>query len=110
MDLASLAAQAVENLQRRARRARPRDVVRDTLSGVPALVFQSLEGWASTTVLVPDAMDRLVGLPPDVDLEFATWLTGRLEATNADGLYLEAFDWRDGRVSCRPLRRDTIAV
>ena len=93
---------------------------------MPALVFQSREGWASTTVLVPDAMERLfgrrpalfvapsrdllIGLPPDVDLEFATWLTESLEATNGDGLHLEAFEWRDGMVSCRPLRRDAIAV
>ena len=126
VDLASLASQSIENLERRARRARPRDVVHDTVGGVPVLVFQSLEGWASTTVLVPDAMDRLfgrrpalfvapsrdllIGLPPDVDLEFATWLTEWLEATNADGLHLEAFAWRDGTVSCRPLRRDAIAV
>ena len=126
VDLASLASQSIENLGRRARRARPRDVVHDTVGGVPALVFQSLEGWASTTVLVPDAMDRLfgqrpalfvapsrdllIGLPPDVDLEFATWLTEWLEATNSDGLRLEAFEWRDGTVSCRPLRRDAIAV
>ena len=126
VDLAGLAAQAVENLERRARRARPRDVVHDTLSGVPAIVFQSLEGWASTTVLVPDAMDRLfgrrpalfvapsrdllIGLPHDVDLEFATWMTENLEATDPDGLHLEAFEWRDGTVSCRPLRRDAIAV
>ena len=126
VDLASLASQSIENLARRARRARPRDVVHDTVGGVPALVFQSLEGWASTTVLVPDAMDRLfgqrptlfvapsrdllIGLPPDVDLEFATWLTEWLEASNADGLHLEAFEWRDGTVSCRPLRRDAIAV
>ena len=126
VDLAGLAAQAVKNLERRTRRARPTDVVRETLGGVPALVFQSQEGWASTTVLVPGAMDRLfgqrpalfvapardllIGLPPDVDLEFATWLTEWLEATNADGLHLEAFEWRDGTVSCRPLRRDAIAV
>ena len=126
VDLAGLTAQAVENLGRRARRARSRDVLHDTVAGVPAVLFQSLEGWASTTVLVPDAMeqlfgldpalfiapsrDLLIGLPPEVDLEFATWLTEEFEATDPNGLRLEAFEWRAGIVRCRPLRRDAIAV
>lgn len=126
VDLAGLTAQAVENLGRRARRARPRDVLQDTVRGVPAVVFQSLEGWASTAVLVPEAMERLfgprpalfvapsrdllIGLPHDVDLEFATWLTEEFEATDPNGLRLEAFEWRAGTVHCRPLRRDAVAV
>ena len=61
-------------------------------------------------LFVAPSRDLLIGLPHDVDLEFATWMTENLEATDPDGLHLEAFEWRDGTVSCRPLRRDAIAV
>jgi hypothetical protein len=77
-------------------------------------------------VLVPEALERLFGrapalfiapsrdllvrLPPDVDLEFATWLTEEFEAADPNALRLEGFEWRDGAVRCRPLARDSVAV
>ena len=91
-----------------------------------SVVFQSRDGWASTTVLLPDAIDRLfgprpalfvapsrdllIGLPVDVDPEFATWLTEEFEAADPNALRLEAFEWRDGTVRCRPLARAAVAV
>lgn len=126
VDLAGLAEQAIANLGRRARKAQPRDLLRDGIADVPVTVFQSLDGWASTAVLLPEAMDRLFGpapglfvapsrdllieLPVDVDLEFATWLTEEFEAADPNALRLEAFEWRDGVVRCRPLARAAVAV
>jgi hypothetical protein len=117
---------ALRNLRRRARRARDYDLVAEPIGGVPTLAFQSRDGWASTTVLVPEAMDRLfgrgpaffiapsrdllVGLPVDVDLGFATWLAEEFEAEDPNALRLEGFEWRDGTIRCRPLQRDAVAV
>jgi hypothetical protein len=126
VDLAGLTERALHNLRRRARRARDYDLVAAPVGGVPTVVFQSREGWASTAVLVPEAVERLfgpdpalfvapardllVGLPIDVDPTFATWLTEEFEATDPNALRLEAFEWRDGVLRCRPLRRDAVAV
>jgi hypothetical protein len=126
VDLGALAERALDNLDRRARSADERDLLRDAIADVPVVVFQSRDGWASTTVLLPDQMDRLfgprpalfvapsrdllIGLPADVDPEFATWLTEEFEAADPNALRLEGFDWRDGTVRCRPLARAAIAI
>jgi hypothetical protein len=126
VDLAGLTERSLRNLRRRARHARDYDLVDEPIGGIPTRVFQSRDGWASTTVLVPEAMHRLfgpepalfiapsrdllVGLPVDVDLEFATWLAEEFEAEDPNALRLEAFEWRDGTVRCRLLARHAIAV
>jgi hypothetical protein len=126
IDVETLAARALANLRERTRRLDARDVRLGQIEGIEVDLFESGDGWASTTVLLPDAMGRLFGpgpnlfvapwrdllirLPADVDLAFATWLTEELEAEDPNALRLEAFEWRDGVVRCRPLLRDAIAV
>ena len=126
VDLPGLTERALRNLRRRARRARDYDLVREPIGGFPTVAFQSRDGWASTVVLLPDAIERLFGrdpalfiapsrdllvrLPHDVDLAFATWLAEEFEADDPNALRLEGFEWRDGRVRCRPLLRDAVAV
>ena len=125
-DVAGLTERALRNLRKRARHATDYDLVSEAVGGVPTTAFQSRDGWASTAVLVPEAIERLFGrepalfiapsrdllvrLPAGVDLDFATWLTEEFEATDPNALQLEAFDWRDGLMRCRPLARDTVAV
>jgi hypothetical protein len=126
VDLPTLTERALRNLRKRARHTTDYDLVEEAIGGVPAVAFQSRDGWASTAVLIPEAIERLFGrapalfiapsrdllvhLPPDVDLEFATWLTEEFESTDPNALRLEAFEWRDGRMHCRPLARDSVAV
>jgi hypothetical protein len=126
VDLAGLTELALRNLRKRARHAAGSDLVEESIGGVPAIAFQSRDGWASTIVLVPEAVERLFGrepalfiapsrdllirLPADVDLEFATWLTEEFEATDPNALRLEAFEWCDRTMRCRPLMRDSVAV
>ena len=126
VDLVGLTERALRNLRRRARHATDYDLVREPIGGTPTVVFQSRDGWASTAILVPDAIeqlfgsrpalfiapsrDLLVGLPVDVDMAFATWLAEEFEAADPDALRLEAFEWRDGTVRCRPLDRAAVAV
>jgi hypothetical protein len=61
-------------------------------------------------LLIAPARDLLIGLPHDVDLGFATWLAEEFEATDPNALRLEAFEWRDGTIACRPLLREGVAV
>jgi hypothetical protein len=126
VDLPALAERALRNLRKRARHATDYDLVEEPVGGVPAMAFQSRDGWASTAVLIPEAIERLFGrapglfiapsrdllvrLPPDVDLEFATWLTEEFETADPNALRLEGFEWRDGTMRCRPLARDSVAV
>ena len=126
IDLAGLTERALRNLRKRARHATDYDLVEEPVGGVPAVAFQSRDGWASTVVLVPEAIERLFGrapalfiapsrdllvrLPPTSTSEFATWLTEEFEATDPNALRLEAFEWRDGAMRCRPLTRHSVAV
>src|SRR6478735_83248 len=126
VDLPALTERALRNLRKRARHATDYDLVEEPVGGVPAMAFQSRDGWASTAVLIPEAIERLFGrapglfiapsrdllvrLPPDVDLEFATWLSEEFETADPNALRLEAFEWRDGTMRCRPLARDSAAV
>lgn len=126
VDLAGLAERSLRNLRRRTRLARDYDLVDGPVGGIETRVFQSRDGWASTIVLVPEAIERLfgprpalfiapsrdllVGLPVDVDVGFATWLAEEFESEDPNALRLEAFEWRDGIVHCRPLERDAVAV
>jgi hypothetical protein len=124
--LDELARVALRNLRDRARRAAPYRVVEDAVDGVPIAAFQSNEGWASTLVLVADALeavfgpdprlfvapcrDLLIGLPADVDLGLATTLSEAFEAADPNGLCLEGFLLADGRVTCTPLAREPIVA
>jgi hypothetical protein len=126
IDLRTLTDQALANLRARTRALDARDVRLGQIDGIAVDLFESGDGWASTTVLLPDAMSRLFGagpslfiapwrdllvrLPPEVDLSFATWLTEELESEDPNALRLEAFEWRDGAMRCRPLLRDGVAV
>jgi len=124
VDREALTERALANLRARAIGLRGHDFVREPVGGVPTVTFQSRAGWASTAILIPEAIERLfgpeprlfiapgrdllVGLPLDVDPEFATWLTEELEALDPNALRLESFEWRAGSVSCRALCRDVV--
>ncbi|MEA2653993.1 MAG: hypothetical protein QOI37_1220 [Chloroflexota bacterium] len=126
VDLEALTRRALRNLRQRARDATDYDLVGEPIGGVPTTVFQSRDGWASTAILVPNAIERLfgprprlfiapsrdllIGLPVDVDVAFATWLAEEFEAHDPNALRLEGFEWRDRTVRCRPLERDAVAV
>ena len=64
IDLAVLTERALHNLRRRARKARDYDLVTESIDGVPTVAFQSRDGWASTAVLIPEAIERVFGPAP----------------------------------------------
>ena len=120
IDAEELTARALANLRHRAFAPSLPPLVRGPLAGQPTVAFQSEDGWASTLLLAPDALERvmgaeprlfiapmrdlLIGLPHDVEPELACWLTEEFEALDPNALALEGFLWRDRRLECRPIR------
>jgi hypothetical protein len=109
---AELVATGLGNLRERLRSVRPRDLVRQSLGGVPARVLQSGAGCASALVLVPDDLERifgpdpqlliapmrdvLIGLPVETDRSLAAWLNEEFASMDPNGLALDAFVLDDG--------------
>lgn len=117
---AELVATGLENLRERMRRVRPRDLVRQSIDGVPVRVLQSGLGCASALVLAPDELGRIMGtdpqcliapmrdllisMPADVDRLFAEWLNEEFSALDPNGLDLDAFVFDGGELRYEPLR------
>lgn len=109
---AEVVARALDNLGRRLRGVRSRDLFRQSIDGVPVRFLQSGVGCASALVLLPQELERvfgpepqvllapmrdlLVSMPPDVDRGFAAWLTEELASMDPNGLALDAFVLEDG--------------
>jgi hypothetical protein len=104
---AELVATALDNLRDRMRRVRPRDLLPESIDGVPVRMLQSGVGCASTLVLVPDELrrifgpepalllapmrDLLISLPADADRSFAGWLNEEFASIDPNGLALDGF-------------------
>ena len=103
---ADLVARALANLRERLRPVRPRDVLCQSVDGVPVRILQTGVGCASALVLLPDELRRILGpdaqcliapmrdvlvsMPPDVDRSFAGWLNEELASMDPNGLALDA--------------------
>jgi hypothetical protein len=123
---AELVATALENLRTRMRRVHPRDLVRQSIDGVPARVLQSGVGCASALVLASDELarifgpepqmliapmrDLLISLPHDADRPFVAWLNEEFAEMDPNGLALDAFVLENGALRYEvlrpPIRRD----
>jgi len=104
---AELVATGLENLRRRLRSVRARDLHRDVFLGVPVRILQSGVGCASALVLAPDELERIFGpdpqcliapmrdllisMPEDADRELVGWLNEEFAAMDPNGLALDAF-------------------
>jgi hypothetical protein len=109
---ADLVAVGLDNLRRRLRPVRPRDLHRDAFQGVPVRILQSGLGCASALVLVPDELQRIFGterqcliapmrdllisLPADADRDLVGWLNEEFANLDPNGLALDAFVLEDG--------------
>ena len=112
VDAADIVATGLDNLRRRMRSVRPRDLHHDTFGGVPVRILQSGLGCASALVLVPDELERIFGaqphcliapmrdllisLPVDTDREVVGWLNEEFATMDPNGLALDAFVVEDG--------------
>ena len=120
---ADLVTTALENLRDRLQSVRPRDLVGQSLDGVPVRVLQSGVGCASALVLIPDELRRIFGgepqcliapmrdilisMPVDVDRAFAGWINEEFSEMDPNGLALDAFVMEDGVVRYEALRPAT---
>ena len=117
---ADLVATALKNLRARLRGVRPRDLMAQTLDGVPVRVLQSGVGCASALVLVPDELRRIFGetpqcfiapmrdilisMPADADRTFVAWINEEFSEMDPNGLALDAFVLEDGDLRYEALR------
>jgi hypothetical protein len=109
---ADVVATGLDNLRRRLRSVRARDLHRDVFQGVPVRILQSGVGCASALVLVPDELQRIFGterqcfiapmrdllisLPVDADRELVGWLNEEFASMDPNGLALDAFVFDEG--------------
>ena len=112
VDAADIVATALDNLRRRMRSVRPRDLHHDAFGGVPVRILQSGLGCASALVLVPDELERIFGterhcliapmrdllisMPADTERELVGWLNEEFATMDPNGLALDAFVLEDG--------------
>lgn len=117
---ADLVATGLENLRERLRSVRPRDLVHESIDGVPVRVLQSGLGCASALVLVPDELARILGderqcliapmrdllisMPDDTDRTFVGWLNDEFAQMDPNGLDLDAFVLDGGGIRYETLR------
>lgn len=117
---ADLVATGLQNLRDRLRSVRSRDLLRETIDGVPVRALQSGIGCASTLVLVPDELERIFGrdaqcliapmrdllisMPPETDRGFVAWLNDEFAEMDPNGLALDAFVMEEGGLRYETLR------
>ena len=110
---------AVANLERRMAAVRPRDVHDGTVGDVPVRILQSPTGSASTYVLAPGALGRIIGphrqlvlapmrnllisLPVTADPDFCAWLFDEFASQDPNCLAPAAFVVGDGTLMLEPL-------
>jgi hypothetical protein len=110
---------ALANLEARMAGVRSRDVFEGTIGDMPVRMLQSPTGSASTYVLVPAALGRILGthrqlvlapmrnllisLPISADREFAAWLFDEIASQDPNCLAPAAFVIGDGRLALEPL-------
>ena len=110
---------ALANLEARMAGVRPRDVHDGSIGDVPVRILQSPTGSASTYVLVPEALGRIIGrhrqlvlapmrnlllsLPISADHDFAAWLFDEIAAQDPNCLAPAAFVIDDGQLALEAL-------
>jgi hypothetical protein len=111
--------QAVANLEQRMAAVRPRDVHDGMVGEVPVRILQSPTGSASTYVLAPGALGRILGpqrqlvlapmrnllisLPVTADREFCAWLFDEFASQDPNCLAPAAFVVAGGTLTLEPL-------
>jgi hypothetical protein len=110
---------ALANLEARMSGVRPRDVFDGSIGDMPVRMLQSPTGSASTYVLVPAALGRILGahrqlvlapmrnlllsLPINADRDFAAWLFDEIAAQDPNCLAPAAFVIGDGQLALEAL-------
>ena len=107
--------QAESNIRERLGARRQFALLREQIDGIPTIAFQSREGWASTLLLMPDALCRVLGersglvlapmrdlvlrLPLDTDPELAEWILGEFAEADMNALDVPVLALVDGQLT-----------
>ena len=108
-------AQALDNVRRAVGARKQFALIHERIADLPTLAFQSREGWASSLLLLPDELSRVLGqrnglilapmrdlilcLPLDVEREFARWLLDEFAEVDMNALDLPPFALVDGHLT-----------
>jgi hypothetical protein len=106
--------QALANVRARVAARKQFALLHEHIAGVPTIAFQSREGWASSLLLLPDELVRVLGdrnglilapmrdlilcLPLDAEHEFAEYLLEEFAAADMNALDLPPFALVDGQL------------
>jgi len=107
--------QALDNVRARVAARKQFALIHERIADVPTLAFQSREGWASSLLLLPEELTRVLGdrnglilapmrdlivcLPLDAEREFARYLLEEFAAVDMNALDLPLFALVDGHLS-----------
>lgn len=106
--------QALSNVKARVAARKQFALITETIADVPTIAFQSREGWASTLLLLPDELTRVLGerdglllapmrdlimlLPLDADPGVAVFLLEEFAEADMNALDLPIFVLLDGEL------------
>ena len=107
--------QALDNVRTAVTARKQFALIHERIADVPTLAFQSREGWASSLLLLPSELTRVLGernglilapmrdliicLPLDVEREFAQWLLDEFAEVDMNALDLPPFALVDGHLT-----------
>jgi hypothetical protein len=110
---------ALANVKSRVRRRQQFALIHERILDVPTVAFQSREGWASTLLLLPAELTRVLGhrdglvlvpmrdlillMPLDADPDVALLVLDEFAEADMNALDLPLFALRDGRLSRAPV-------
>ncbi len=106
---------ALENVRARVTARKQFALIHERIADVPTLAFQSREGWASSLLLLPDELARVLGdrnglilapmrdllvcLPLDAERAFANYLLDEFAAVDMNALDMPLMALVDGHLS-----------
>jgi hypothetical protein len=106
---------ALANVRARVAARKQFALIHERIADVPTIAFQSREGWASSLLLLPDELVRVIGdrngliltpmrdlilsVPLDTEREFAHWLLEEFAEVDMNALDLPPLALVDGHLS-----------
>ncbi|CAN5570631.1 hypothetical protein BH23CHL8_BH23CHL8_01580 [soil metagenome] len=103
---------AEANVDERVRARRHWTLISEPIGSVPTIAFQSREGWASSLVLMPEVLCRILGersgrilapmrdlvmwMPLDTEIDFARWVLDEMAQADPNALDVPVLTLVDG--------------
>lgn len=111
---------AEANVDERVRARRHWTLISEPIGDVPTIAFQSREGWASSLVLMPEVLCRVLGersgrilapmrdllmwMPLDTEIDFARWVLDEMAEVDPNALAVPVLTLVDGEFAAAGAR------